>query len=272
MENSKREPRPAAASIGKRLKDAREKKSLTIDQIQKQTKIHSTVLIALEEGRASEILTDTYVRSFLKKYVQLLGLPTGEILKDYFPPNSELSPSGILSKESPMPEETKTDPRVLYFTGIAILGILALVVVFAVGANIVSFLQKARSTQKQKQVASAVVSKKKVAKPAKSIQKNKPVAKTNTESKDIIPKSAQLNLVIKVKESALVKLTKDGVRMFETVLPKNCVESIAANDNIEIEINKAQAIELTLNGRQIDLPAKNSRFTLVITRKGVRLK
>ena len=55
-------------SVGERLKKARENKSLTIDQIRKQTRIHSDVLIALEEGRCNEILDPTYVKSFLKKY------------------------------------------------------------------------------------------------------------------------------------------------------------------------------------------------------------
>ena len=74
MENNNRGSRPSAVSVGKRLREAREKKSLTIEQVQKQTKIHSTVLIGLEEGRPSDTLTDTYIRSFLKKYAQFLSI------------------------------------------------------------------------------------------------------------------------------------------------------------------------------------------------------
>jgi len=272
VENNKSQPHPAAISIGRRLKDARENKRLTIEQVQKQTKIHSTVLIALEEGHASEILTDTYVKSFLKKYAQVLGLPIDEILKEYFPPYSDLLSSGVALQKSPMPEETKIGPRALYFTGIVVLGIFAFLIVFIIGGNIVAFFNKAGLTQQQKQVASVAVSKKKTSKPVKSKQKKKPVTKAASGSRDIIPKSAQLSLVIKVKEPVLVKLTKDDVRMFETVLPKDLVEAITANENIEIEVNKTHALELALNGRQIDLPTKNNRFTLIITRKGVRLK
>lgn len=273
MENNKKEPRSAAISIGKRLKDAREKKPLTIEQIQKQTKIHSTVLIALEEGRASEILTDTYVRSFLKKYSQVLGLPTGEILKEYFPPRSDLLSSGVTLQESPLPEETKIGPKVLYFTGIGVLGIVAFLVVFVIGSNVIAFFNKAKLTQAtQRQIANISTSKKKISKSVKPTQKKKTTAKTNLESKYVIPRSTQLSLVIKVKEPVLVKLTKDGVRMFATVLPKNLIETITANESIEVEINKTQALELVLNGRQIDLPRKNNIFTLVITRKGVKFK
>ena len=105
MENNKRESRSSAISVGKRLREAREKKSLTIEQVQKQTKIHSTVLIGLEEGRPSDTLTDTYVRSFLKKYAQFLDVNSVELLKEYFPARTESpAPSApiqdnVLSKE-----------------------------------------------------------------------------------------------------------------------------------------------------------------------------
>lgn len=273
MENERREPRPAEISTGKRLKEAREKKSLTIDQIQKQTKIHSTVLMALEEGRAREILTDTYIRSFLKKYAGLLGLPVNEILKEYFPPHSEVASSGISIHENPLPEETKIAPKVLYFAGLAILGILALLIVFIVGGKIVAVVNKARLNNQQKQpVAQSQVAKKKVSKPAKSNQKKKSKALQGSESKDIIPRPSQLILAIKVKEPVLVKLTKDGVLIFDRVMPKDLTETITANESIELKIGKAEALDLVLNGHSISLPARSNIFGLVITRKGVRLK
>ncbi|MDP3791166.1 MAG: helix-turn-helix domain-containing protein [Candidatus Omnitrophota bacterium] len=272
MENNKREPRPAAVSIGRRLKEAREKKPLTIEQVQKQTKIHSTVLIALEEGRASEILTDTYVRSFLKKYTQVLNLPTNEILKEYFPPRAEPVSLGAPAHESPLPAETKIGPKALYFTGIAILSIAALLLAIIIGGKVITAFNKAKLTRQQKQVAEVVASKKKIQKPVKSVQKKKPAPKTDSESKDIIPKSTPLSLVIKVREPVLVKLTKDGILIFSRVMSKGLVETITANNSIELDIGKVQALELILNGRQIALPTKKNISGLIITRKGVKLK
>ena len=269
MDNSKREMHPAAVSIGRRLKEAREKKPLTIEQVQKQTKIHSSVLIALEDGRASEILTDTYVRSFLKKYAQLLGLPAAEILKEYFPPRPEPSALNIPFNENPLPDEMKIIPKFLYVTGIAILCILVALAAVIIGGKLVAAFSRAKLTQQQKHVASAVTAKKKV---LKSAQKKNAIPKTSSGSKDIIPKSTPLSLVIKVKEPVLIKLTRDGVLIFSRVMAKDLVENITANESIELEISRAQALDLTLNGRPIALPTKSSIFTLVITRKGVRLK
>lgn len=270
-----RETRAVAVSIGKRLKEAREKKSLTIEQIQKQTKIHSTVLIALEEGRADEILTETYVRSFLKKYAQVLGLPVADIFKEYFPPHPE-QPSVINPvKENPLPPETKINPKVLYVTGVVVAVIAVLFVVTVAATRIIASFNKSRAEAQRSRPAVPVTApaKKKAVKPAvKPVQKKKTSAKTNSEPRDIIPKNVPLSLVIKVKEPVLVKLTKDGVRIFATVLSKDVVETVTANESIELEISKGRALELTLNGRQISLPTKNNIFTLVITRKGVKLK
>lgn len=272
MENNKRESRPVVISIGKKLKEAREKKSLTIEQIQKQTKIHSSVLIALEEGHASEILTDTYVRSFLKKYAQVLGLPSDEILKEYFPPHLEPASLNIPVSENQLPVETRVGPKVLYFTVMVMIGMVGLLIIAIIGGKVTAAFNKARSTQQQKQTAPVAIAKKKTIKITKSTQKKKPAVKVNSESKYIIPKTAPLSLVIKVKEPVLVKLTKDGVLMFARVLSKGLVETITANERIDLEIGKARALELTLNSRPIALPTKNKIFTLVITRKGVRIK
>ncbi len=265
--------RPAAVSIGRRLKEAREKKSLTIAEIQKQSKIHSSVLIALEEGRASEILTDTYVRSFLKKYTYLLGLPSGEILHEYFPPHPEPAALSAPLNESELPEDMRVEPKFLYFTGMAILGIAALLIAIIIGGKIAAAFNKTRLTLKQSQPPSAMIAKKKTQASVKSVQKKKPAAKANSESKEIISKLTPLNLVIKVREPVLVKLTRDGVVEFSRILPKNLIETVTANESIEVEITgKAKALELILNGRSIALPEKNNIISLVITRKGVKFK
>lgn len=268
MENRK-EPRQAAVSIGNRLREAREKKSLSIDQIQKQTKIHSTVLIALEEGRASELLTDTYVRSFLRKYTQFLGLNSAEILREYFPSGSEAAPANIQIREAHLPKETMIAPKFLYVTGMAILAIILVFFVLFIGGKAVSSFKKANAEKQKKTAASGA--KKNFTKAAKPAAKKKSKEKTKSESKEFIPRSAPLNLVIKVKEPVLVKLKKDGILLFERVLARGIVENVTASNNIELDIGKTKSLELTLNGRRIELPNKNV-LGLVISRKGVTLK
>lgn len=271
MENNKENPRFPEISVGNKLKEAREKKNLAIEQIQKTTKIHSTVLKALEEGRANELLTETYVRSFLKKYAQALGLPVNEIVKEYFPPTSEPRVPDAAFNETLLPKETRIAPRALYFTAIAALVIVAVLVIIFLAGKAALFVKNIRASHQQKPSA-AFVSKKKTTKAAKTGQTKKNTQKSKQDSKEIIPKATLLNLVIKIKEPVLIKLTKDGFLIFSRPMSKGVVETVTAKESIELEISKSQAVELILNGQQVRLPARNNIFTLVITRKGVKIK
>ena len=268
MGNDKRELRQAAVSVGSKLKEARAKKSLAIEQVQKATRIHSTVLIALEEGRESELLTDTYIRSFLKKYAQFLGLNSVELLKEYFPAYPEGPSANIPVHENIFPPETTIMPKFLYIAGRAVLAILFILIFIFVAGKAASPLKKTKVARAR----SAVISKKQSVQSTKASSKKKSISNQNPESKALIPKSTPLSLVIKVKEPVLVQLKKDGVLIFKRVLTKGLTETIIADDSIELGIGKAKALGLILNGKPIALPANKVKFSLEITKKGVKLR
>jgi cytoskeletal protein RodZ len=271
--DNKRELRSSAVSVGKRLREAREKKSLTIEQVQKQTKIHSTVLTGLEDGRPSETLTDTYIRSFLKQYAQFLGINSVDLIKEYFPARTENTPapSAVVPQENILSKETQAPPKFLYMTGLAVAAIISLILLVFIVGKVSTAFKKAKPFQQQKK-ASLAVAKKKVVRSAKVVRKNKPAAKAVSEAKELVPKNTPLSLEMKVKEAVLVKLKKDGILLFYRVLPSGLIEKTIANKSIELDIAKAGSVELTLNGRPIDLQGKNVIVGLQITRKGVRIK
>jgi len=289
VENNKREsiprrtsfardnPEPAegsissAISVGKRLREAREKKSLTIEQVQKQTKIHSTVLIGLEEGRPNDTLTETYIRSFLKKYAQFLGINSVELLKEYFAAHAESPAPNIPLQENVLSKETQAPPKFLYITGLAVAAIISLMLLIFITGKVSIAFKKMRSVQQKKSLAAAA-KKKPVARSAKAIQKKKSAVNTRSKTKELVPKTTPLSLEIRVKEAVLVKLKKDGILFFDRVLPAGLVEKTVANNSIELDIAKAGSLDLTLNGRPIDLQSKNAIIGLEITRKGVRIK
>ena len=95
MGNPPEEKKVSAVDIGDRLRQAREKKGLTIEQAQKQTRIHSTVLSALEDGRCDDILTPNYVKSFLKEYSNYLGFDHRAIVSEYLAIHPELKTRGM---------------------------------------------------------------------------------------------------------------------------------------------------------------------------------
>jgi len=65
---------------GEILKEKRLEKGLTLETVEKNTKIRQKYLKAIEEGKIDNIPGKTYIRGFVKNYSEFLGLPTEEIL------------------------------------------------------------------------------------------------------------------------------------------------------------------------------------------------
>ncbi|QKE72987.1 helix-turn-helix domain-containing protein [Arthrobacter citreus] len=68
--------------IGKYLKEAREAKGLSIDDVQELTKIQKRYLEAIEEGNYEILPGQFYVRAFIKQYAETIGVDVSGFLSD----------------------------------------------------------------------------------------------------------------------------------------------------------------------------------------------
>lgn len=260
------------AAIGEKLKAAREKKSVTIDQAQRQTHIHSTVLIALESGRSDEVLTPTYVKSFLKKYSSYLGLDPEQLVKEYM----SLHP-GIDIPSVNLGVDKKTFDRRSYLAGyfgiirkvcLVLAGIFLLLVVVRLVSH---FTKTSHKPSAGKTIVRAAKTPRAV--PAKNAQK-KPTGKTQVPqiSQITIPDNEPITLVMKVKADVYVGVKRDGIVLFKRLLPKGAVETFTAEGKLNVSIAKARSVELSLNGRPLGTLSKGAIKDLEITRKGIKVK
>lgn len=69
--------------LGNRLREARERLGLDLDQVEASTRIRRVFLEALEEERFDVLPADVYARGFLQNYARFLGLDPKEILAAY---------------------------------------------------------------------------------------------------------------------------------------------------------------------------------------------
>lgn len=67
-------------TVGELLKKRRTDKKITIDSVERETKIKAAFIKALEEGDYNKLPSYTYARGFLQNYAQTLGLETDVIL------------------------------------------------------------------------------------------------------------------------------------------------------------------------------------------------
>ncbi len=69
--------------IGLKLKEARELKGLSLDDLQETTKIQKRYLKAIEEGNLSILPGKFYARAFIKEYATAVGLNAEDLLQEY---------------------------------------------------------------------------------------------------------------------------------------------------------------------------------------------
>lgn len=83
-------------SYGQILKEAREKKELTVEQVERDTSITRQYILGLENEDFDAFPGEPYLVGFLKNYSAYLGVDSGELIKLYHAKRIQ---------ESPVPEE-----------------------------------------------------------------------------------------------------------------------------------------------------------------------
>ena len=94
--------------VGKYLKEAREGKGITLDEVAEETRIQKRYLEELENDNFSELPGEAYVKGFLKNYAAYVGISEKEIIRRY---------NSLKHEEIPIPvtvlEEEKKKEHVL---------------------------------------------------------------------------------------------------------------------------------------------------------------
>ena len=175
------------ADIGDKLKSAREAKGLSIQDIEKATKIQSRYLEAIENNEFDKLPGDFYVRAFIRQYAQVVGLDGKELLSDYHEDIPESKPDeyveNSIDNKSEEVRETTNNKKNLwknYLPRIAIaLGvIIVILVVYVLYARISSSGQHHDTDNSGVTVSSQKTS-------SSSSKKTKPVAVNTVKIKKI---------------------------------------------------------------------------------------
>ncbi|MFH1045622.1 MAG: RodZ domain-containing protein [Candidatus Omnitrophota bacterium] len=243
-------------TIGERLKQARDQKSISLEEAYRQTKIHPNVLQALEEDRAHNFLSAIYIKAFIKTYARYLALDGEQLVREYLGSQKEPPAAPMI-----LPEEidekkakplTQVDPLVVG-RGIAI------VIVVLIALILIRFML-------MRSVAAPAVTLKTDA-PAMRVEIAAPVQKAPAPNK---PASAEELLVeIKTKEACWVRVQADDRVVFQMTLEKGRTEKWQAKDKIELRIGKPEALEVRFNGKLIDLAENGVKKGLVITHQSI---
>lgn len=111
--------------LGARLKKIREEKGISLEDLQEMTKIRKSYLVAIEEGNESVLPGEVYLKGFLKSYAQAIGMNPQEVMADY----EKLQGSDLEEEREALEEMLRNgEPRFKPFT-IHLIIILAIVAI-----------------------------------------------------------------------------------------------------------------------------------------------
>lgn len=118
---------PEVASVGERLRAAREEKGLSLEDVAAQTRIPRRHLESLENSDWERLPAPTYTTGFAKSYASAVGLDRSEIYEQLRVEMGGVRPASQSSEVFEPADPARTMPKWLVFGAIAAVLVLVLV-------------------------------------------------------------------------------------------------------------------------------------------------
>ncbi|MCX5702562.1 MAG: DUF4115 domain-containing protein [Candidatus Omnitrophica bacterium] len=270
-------------STGARLKKIRLEKGISLEEVQKKTRIHLDILKAIEEDSLINI-SPVYTKGFLKIYCRFLGEDPKDFIPNYKEPQRVTAYADSAVKKSEQTSflkiasdklaslKIKQIKKVITFflAGILLIGLFNLGKAISLGV-------RNRTANKEKQTKAQTV---------KPVSKENPTQKVNAAAEKITPPAqtepapkaeseSGIRLGIIARENCYIPYLKtDGKNVFQGVLKKGRSEVWQAKNKIEFSLGNAGVVDLEVNGRQIlPLGRKGQAVkNIVIDKEGLKTK
>jgi cytoskeletal protein RodZ len=212
------------AEIGAKLREGRQIKALSLDQITSATLIPERHLRAIEEGDMSVLPEPVYIQGFIRKYGSAVGL---EDLAEQFPLAAEAEV--LLQPPSKSPE---LRPFHLY-------AVYVLMVVGAVSLLAAVFDPMRRATPPKPNLA-----------PAAELPVETPTPTPPSEPLPAVPPSG-LSLELAATDIAWLQVTVDGEIAFEGMLAAGESRTWQAKSQLSFVVGNAGAVQAKKNGQEL---------------------
>ena len=261
-------------TAGARLKKIRQERGISLEDLQKKTKIHLNVLRAIEGDSISD-LSPIYLKGFIKIYCSALGLDPKEFLGSDVQPVVKPVLNATVGK--PIGERIEKSKSFIKDTSVKLASLapsadFKKVIIFAVlaiisillGITLIKFISSHRKSPLEK---TRILMPTSVAKIALKQSRVKPVA----TQKDLME---GFTFGIYARNKSWIYAKVDGKIIFHGVLARGRSETWHAREKVELSLGDAGAVELQVNGQRFDnlghrgKPLKN----IIINKEGLKIR
>lgn len=239
------------AELGSKLHDLRVEKCLSIDEVAAHTMIRRKQLEAIEEGRLDRLPEPVYIRGFIFRFANALGMD-GYALAQEFPLDQERRQHKFYLGD--LLVIFKLRPLHLYL-------VYVLLILFSVKGLSQQLSQSAlppvarqgnipESPEAPKDLEPATLPKPNQGKPP-----GKPAV-----AKETVPSEADkpVRVGLTFKEQSWIQIVADGKTEFEGTLPSGTERTWEANEQVIVVAGNAGGVLLTVNNGQAEPVALNN--------------
>jgi len=234
------------SQLGERLREARERKGVSLEEVERTTRIRAKFLQALEEEDFAALPGETFARGFVRNYALYLGLDPQEMLALY---DEARKAQG---EEAPTPSFRPVDISLepaSWFSPQALISVL-LVVLLGALAGWWTYTRRIRPLLlvSPTPTPTLTVTPLPTATPSPTLTPSP----TPTFTPTFTPTpTATLELSVKATERTWLLVLVDGEKAFEGVLEPGDTRSWEGKEHITIKSGNAGGIKVTLNGREL---------------------
>ncbi len=229
----------APDDLGRKLREAREGRGISLRQIANTTKISVGVLEALERNDISRLPGGIFSRAFVRSYASVVGLDPEETVREFvagFPHESVTAghrPSASLESSDASDGSRRTAATFLRLVAISV-PLAAVIVYFAIAGR-----SRPQPTPRLPAAGPQAVA------PLPSGSVAAPVRPVDTNSEDA---DARLTVSVLATRPSWISATADGEKVVEQVLQRGEQRTIEVRRELVINVRDAGAIAMTLNG------------------------
>lgn len=226
--------------FGLLLKQARERRGLSLRQIAAATKISSAALDALERGDFSRLPGGIFSRAFVRAYAVEVGLDPDETVRQY----TELSDAAAQNAASDVrtAEITDDDRAFLERQRQAGIWLRVIATILLVGITAVVAWWRVSVARRQTVAAVAPVT---ATPPPVAPPPARPVAAPSVDS---VGTAHALTIELHANASCWVQVVADGTTALERILTAGEREVILAENEVALQFGNAGAISWSING------------------------
>jgi len=261
-------------SVGTRLRQAREKKGFTLDDINQRTRINSKNLVAIETDEVRNISSPFFYRSFVRQYAEAVGLEfvslasgveslAGIMRQPDLPGQGEHQ---VVRRAAPIQARVKRDWSWVMPTAI-LLGIVAL------GSGGFTYLKTYKPSLLQYSVVSSLFSKPEpaVAAPRQPVPQVSDADTSVVNVPEVVPEKIHLELA--ATERTWLTVSADGKPAYTGILEPAETKVLEGQDSARLRTGNAGGVNIVFNGKAIGtIGPRGKTRTVVFSKTGYEIE